>query len=79
MVACRGLDGTIACYPAAENAHRENILDISLVPARVGAKAGRGGPAKPPRPWAASWKSSAPTAWSCSSWTRPQGRARASW
>lgn len=41
VVACRGADGAIASYPAAENAHRENILDVSLVPARVGERAAR--------------------------------------
>lgn len=41
VVACRGLDGSLAAYPASENVHVRNILDISVVPARVGEKAAR--------------------------------------
>lgn len=39
VVACRGLDGRTVSYPAAENVHVQNILDVSVVPARVDAKA----------------------------------------
>lgn len=35
VVACRGADGQVAAYPAAENVHVSNILDISMAPARV--------------------------------------------
>ena len=35
VVACRGLDGTFAAYPASENIHANSILDISIHPARV--------------------------------------------
>jgi 5-(carboxyamino)imidazole ribonucleotide synthase len=37
VVACRGRDGGFAAYPPAENAHVRNILDVSLLPARVSA------------------------------------------
>jgi 5-(carboxyamino)imidazole ribonucleotide synthase len=39
VVAARGLDGTVVCFPAAENVHKESILDISVAPARVGPTA----------------------------------------
>lgn len=35
VICARGADGRVACYPAAENQHRDGILDITLVPARV--------------------------------------------
>jgi 5-(carboxyamino)imidazole ribonucleotide synthase len=35
VTACRGQDGNVACYPVAENVHVQNILDTSMVPARV--------------------------------------------
>ena len=35
VVCARGLDGSFAAFPAAENEHRRNILDTSLMPARV--------------------------------------------
>jgi 5-(carboxyamino)imidazole ribonucleotide synthase len=34
VVAARGLDGTIAAFPASENIHTNHILDLSIVPAR---------------------------------------------
>ncbi|MCD6024591.1 MAG: 5-(carboxyamino)imidazole ribonucleotide synthase [Fibrobacteria bacterium] len=37
VVACRGRDGSFAAYPPAENAHVRNILDVSVLPARVSA------------------------------------------
>ena len=37
VVCARGLDGSFAAFPAAENEHRRNILDTSLMPARVDA------------------------------------------
>ena len=37
VVACRGRDGGFAAYPPAENAHVRNILDVSVLPARVSA------------------------------------------
>lgn len=39
VVACRGLDGSLVSYPASENVHVQNILDVSVAPARVGAQA----------------------------------------
>jgi 5-(carboxyamino)imidazole ribonucleotide synthase len=33
LIAVRGLDGTIACYPLVENHHRDGILRTSLAPA----------------------------------------------
>jgi 5-(carboxyamino)imidazole ribonucleotide synthase len=35
VVACRGRDGSFAAYPPAENAHVRNILDVSVLPARI--------------------------------------------
>ena len=37
VVACRGRDGGFAAYPPAENAHVRNILDVSVLPARISA------------------------------------------
>jgi len=33
IVAARGLDGTVACYPVVENRHRDGILRTTLAPA----------------------------------------------
>ncbi len=33
IVAARGLDGTIACYPVVQNRHRDGILRLTLAPA----------------------------------------------
>jgi 5-(carboxyamino)imidazole ribonucleotide synthase len=38
VVAARGPDGKTACFPVAENVHRNAILDVSIVPARVPAE-----------------------------------------
>ncbi|HEX8242398.1 MAG TPA: 5-(carboxyamino)imidazole ribonucleotide synthase [Longimicrobium sp.] len=35
VVAARGPDGEAACFPVAENVHRNAILDVSIVPARI--------------------------------------------
>jgi 5-(carboxyamino)imidazole ribonucleotide synthase len=35
VVAARGADGTTRSFPVAENSHRNGILDVSIVPARV--------------------------------------------
>lgn len=35
IIAARGADGSIVTYDPAENRHREHILDISIVPARI--------------------------------------------
>jgi 5-(carboxyamino)imidazole ribonucleotide synthase len=37
VVAARGADGATRSFPVAENQHRNGILDVSIVPARVGA------------------------------------------
>lgn len=37
VVVARSATGQVAAFPAAENIHRLNILDISIVPARVSA------------------------------------------
>lgn len=37
VVCARGLDGTIAAFPASENIHTNHILDLSIVPARFAA------------------------------------------
>src|SRR5690606_16930884 len=39
VVACRGVDGKASAYPVSENVHMENILDTSVVPARIPAEA----------------------------------------
>ncbi|MEK8089718.1 5-(carboxyamino)imidazole ribonucleotide synthase [Thermithiobacillus plumbiphilus] len=36
VVLARGCDGEIASFPVAENQHENGILDLSIVPARVG-------------------------------------------
>ena len=33
----RGVDGTVRCFPVAENRHRHGILDVSITPARIQA------------------------------------------
>jgi len=35
IIACRGIDGSRVIYPAAENTHRNSILDTTIVPARI--------------------------------------------
>ena len=35
VIAARGLDGTIACYPPVENRHRDHILAETIVPAAL--------------------------------------------
>lgn len=35
VIAARGADGTTRSFPVAENRHRNGILDVSIVPARV--------------------------------------------
>ena len=35
IIACRGIDGSRVIYPVAENTHRNSILDVTIVPARV--------------------------------------------
>ena len=39
IIACRGIDGTRVVYPVAENTHRDSILDVTTVPAKVGPAA----------------------------------------
>lgn len=41
VVACRGRDGSFAAYPPAENAHVRNILDVSILPARIPEESAR--------------------------------------
>jgi 5-(carboxyamino)imidazole ribonucleotide synthase len=38
VVAARGADGATRSFPVAENQHRDGILDVSIVPARVSAE-----------------------------------------
>jgi 5-(carboxyamino)imidazole ribonucleotide synthase len=38
VVAARGADGATRSFPVAENRHRNGILDVSIVPARVDAE-----------------------------------------
>ncbi|MCL2036796.1 MAG: ATP-grasp domain-containing protein, partial [Oscillospiraceae bacterium] len=35
VIACRGITGESVIYPIAENAHRNSILDTTIVPARI--------------------------------------------
>ena len=35
VIVARGLDGSVATFPVCENLHRDHILDITVVPARV--------------------------------------------
>ena len=35
VVLARGVDGEIRSYPVAENVHKDGILDVSIVPARI--------------------------------------------
>lgn len=35
VVLARGATGQTACFPVAENSHRQGILDVSIVPARI--------------------------------------------
>ena len=41
VVLARGADGVIVCWPAGENTHRNGILDITVVPARIDASVAR--------------------------------------
>jgi len=41
VVLARGADGAIASWPAGENMHRNGILDVTVVPARVSAGVAR--------------------------------------
>jgi len=36
VLVARGKDGEVVAFPAAENAHRHHMLDLTIVPARVG-------------------------------------------
>lgn len=38
VIAARNTKGQIATYPLVENIHRENILEMTIAPARVGSK-----------------------------------------
>jgi len=35
VIAARGLDGSIRCFPPFENIHRDGILDVTIAPARL--------------------------------------------
>jgi 5-(carboxyamino)imidazole ribonucleotide synthase len=35
VVLGRAVDGTVRCFPVAENRHRDGILDVTIVPARI--------------------------------------------
>jgi len=35
IIACRGIDGERVIFPPAENQHKNSILDVTIVPARV--------------------------------------------
>ncbi|MBU3694238.1 MAG: 5-(carboxyamino)imidazole ribonucleotide synthase [Rhodocyclaceae bacterium] len=37
VVLARGDDGAVRCFPVGENQHRQGILDLTIVPARVAA------------------------------------------
>ena len=40
VVLARDADGRVKCFPVAENSHRHGILDVSIVPARMGPCSG---------------------------------------
>ena len=40
VVLARGADGSVVAYPPSENIHRNGILDVSIVPARISAEIG---------------------------------------
>ena len=40
VVLARDNDGSVKCFPVAENSHRHGILDVSIVPARMGVCSG---------------------------------------
>lgn len=40
VLIARGWDGAVAVYPPSENQHRDGILDIGIVPARISAELG---------------------------------------
>ena len=40
VLLARGADGCVVAYPPGENIHREGILDVSIVPARISAEIG---------------------------------------
>ena len=42
VVLARDADGNVKCFPVAENGHRHGILDVSIVPARMGSSSGGG-------------------------------------
>jgi len=35
IIACRAIDGSRTIYPVAENSHKNSILDVTIVPARI--------------------------------------------
>ncbi|MEM9079199.1 MAG: 5-(carboxyamino)imidazole ribonucleotide synthase [Verrucomicrobiota bacterium] len=41
VMAVRGANGEVVTYDAAENEHRNHVLDVSIVPARVGQEVAR--------------------------------------
>ncbi len=41
VVGCRGLDGQVVCFDPLENLHHNHILDVSICPARLSARATR--------------------------------------
>lgn len=41
VIVVRALDGETACYPVAENIHRDGILHMSIAPARIDAETGK--------------------------------------
>ena len=38
VIAARGTDGDVVCFPPSENQHVDGILDVSIVPARISAE-----------------------------------------
>lgn len=40
VLIARGVDGQVAAYPPSENSHRDGILDVSIVPARIAPELG---------------------------------------
>ena len=41
VLVARGVDGRTECFPVCENEHRRHILDVTVVPARIGPEVAR--------------------------------------
>ena len=74
MVAARSRDGTVECFDVTENEHRDHILKMSRVPAKVAGAAWRRRRARSPRASPRPSIMSACWRWKCS-WSARSARA----